>query len=324
MARTLSAAVGAKGVNVHRDVKIVQALLNAARTKYPKFRAAGIERLAEDGKAGPLTIAAIRAYQEHVLGWSGAAVDATVQPNRATWKSLNGNVGGAPGEPLCRDAPASTTVGGFVMIRQGDYRTTTLGGGQLTVSGYGCALCTLTMAATAIGAPTTHWPKGLVPAELTPPKANDIIKSAGGFNGSLLNMRVAAEALGMSYDEFGRGANLTASDVAFIESNLAAGNPVAGHVDYKASNVGDHWILIFRRNPDGTFEAIDPATGRVVRLTKSPMSSLGDPRGGPRIDAIAKGVLFGWGQGGSPHQMNYVVVRFGLLAPQGGGYSAAL
>jgi hypothetical protein len=153
-------------------------------------------------------------------------------------------------------------------------------------------------------------------------------------------MREAAAALGMTWDEFGRDTDsgrswdLKASHISWIESHLAAGFPVAGEVDYhdptdpksKApKSAGDHWILIFRRRPDGTFEAIDPSYGDLVTLTKAPMSSLRDPKGGPRTDAIHKGVLFGWGQGGKGGQSNYVVVRFALLAPLGGGgYSAAL
>ncbi|HEY8258273.1 MAG TPA: hypothetical protein VIG08_11525 [Gemmatimonadales bacterium] len=324
MPRTISAPVGAKGSNLKSDVKVVQELLNTARTSNPKFKAAGIDALAETGDMEPKTIAAITAYQQKVLGWRGNAVDGTVHPNRTTWKSLNGNVGSARGEQSTMDATPTTMVAGFIMFKQGDYKTTTLGSGSLNVSGHGCALCTLTMAATAIGTATTHWPKDLQPRDLTPPKANDIIKAAGGFNGSLLKMGVAAEALGMTYDELGKTSDLKQSDVTWIESHLAAGFPVAGHVDYKSSNVGDHWILIAGRRPNGTFDAIDPATGRVVTLTRSPMSSMSDPKGGPRTDAIAKGVLFGWGQGGSSSQLKYVVVRFGLLAPLSGGYCASL
>jgi hypothetical protein len=324
MSRTISAPVGAKGSNLKSDVKIIQELLNTARTTNAKFKAAKIEALAETGDIEPKTIAAISSYQESVLGWRGNAVDGTVHPNRTTWKSLNGNVGGARGEQTSRDASPATTLGGFMMFKQGNYRTCSLGSGGLNIASHGCALCTLTMAATSIGTPTAHWPKHLRPRDLTPPQANDIIKAAGGFQGSNLKMGVAADALGMTYDEFGRSKDLAASDVSWIESHLAGGFPVAGHVDFKSSNIGDHWILIVQRRPDGSFDAIDPATGLLVRLTKSPASSMSDPKGGPRTDAIKKGVLYGWGQGGSRSQLNYVVVRFGLLAPLSGGYSSAL
>jgi hypothetical protein len=325
MARTISAPVGAKGINNKPDVKVIQELLNAARENNSKFKAAGINRLKEDGDIGPKTISAISAFQEKVLGWKGAAVDGTVHPNRTTWKSLNGNVGSARGEQSSQDVCVLPMFAGYVMIRQGDFSSTQLGSGSLNVSGHGCALCTLTMAATAIGTPTTHWPKHLRPRDLQPPQANDIIKAAGGFSGSNLFMGVAAGALGMTWDEFGRDKfgrdkDLKASEVSWVDSHLAAGFPVAGHVDYYSSNIGDHWILIVQRRPDGTFVAIDPAYGQRVTLTKAPQSSLRDPKGGPRTDAIKKGVLFGWGQGGTSNQLYYVVVRFGLLAPLGGGY----
>jgi hypothetical protein len=324
MPRAISAPVGAKGSNLKPDVKIIQQLLNSARTSNPKFKAAGIDALVETGDIEPKTIAAISTYQEKVLGWHGHAVDGTVHPNRTTWKSLNGNVGGARGEQSSADAAPATMVAGFMMFKQGDYRSCSLGNGGLNIASHGCALCTLTIAATSIGTATAHWPKDLRPRDLTPPQANDIVKAAGGFQGSNLKMGMAADALGMTYDEFGRSSNLGQSDVSWIESHLAAGFPVAGHVDFRSSNVGDHWILIVQRRPDGTFDAIDPATGRMVRLTKSPVSSMFDPKGGPRTDAIGKGVLFGWGQGGSRSQQNYVVVRFALLAPLSGGYSVAI
>jgi hypothetical protein len=321
MGRFITAPVGAKGSNYTRDVKIVQQLLNTARVKSAKFKTAGIDRLAETGNIEPKTVAAINAYQQKVLGWQGAAVDGTVHPKGTTWRSLNGNVGSGWGEQPSRQVCEVPMFAGYGMIKQGHYRSTQLGSGDLNISGHGCALCTLAMAATAIGTPNKNfWPEGLLPRDLTAPKANAIIKAAGGFSGSLLNMPVAADALGMTYDEFGRKRKLKASDVSWIESHLAMGFPVAGHVDYKSSKIGDHWILIAQRRPDGTFDAIDPAYGKVVTLTKAPMSSVGDPKGGPRTDAIAKGVLFGWGQGGSKNQLNYVVVRFGLLAPLGSGY----
>jgi hypothetical protein len=331
MLRTISQPVGAKGVNQQNDVKIIQELLNAARAKNPKFKAAGIDPVPENGVIDPKTIGAISVYQEKVMGWKGSAVDGTVHPKRTTWKSLNGNVGSARGEQASGEVCALPMIDGYVMYRQGDFKSTLLGSGGQNVSSKGCALCTLTMAATAIGTPTTHWPKGLQPRDLTPPQANDIIKAAGGFNGWLLKMREAAAALGMTWDEFGRDTDsgrlwdLKASHASWIESHLAAGFPVAGNVDYYDSNIGDHWILIMRRRPDGTFDAVDPSYGKVMTLTKAPMSSPADPKRGPRTDAIKKGVLFGWGQGGTSHQSDYVVVRFALLAPAGGGgFSAAL
>jgi hypothetical protein len=183
------------------------------------------------------------------------------------------------------------------------------------------------MAATSIGSRTNHWPADLTPENLTPPLANEIIRSAGGFSGSLLLMEQAATALGMTCDQYGMrpGAlddKLTTNDAKQIESNLLAGNPVAAHVDYKSSAIGDHWILITKRNGNGTFGCIDPATGRAMTLTSSPPPAMAVQQGMDRD--LAGGVLFGWGQGGSSNQSKYVVKRFGLLAPASGGYCAAL
>src|SRR5690606_6302252 len=100
------------------------------------------------------------------------------------------------------------------------------------------------------------------------------------------------------------------------------GNPVAAHVDYKSTAVGDHWILIVGRVNANQFQAIDPATGKVVILTSAPQSTSGGPAV-QRFENIPNGVLFGWGQGGSRNQQRYVVTGFARLAPAGGGYSAS-
>src|SRR5215210_8333331 len=103
MARIISAPVGAKGSNKAQDVKVIQGLLNAARQKNSTFKSAGIDPLPENGVIEPNTIAAIRTYQQKVMGWQGSAVDGTVHPNRMTWKSLNGNVGAVRGEPSTKE-----------------------------------------------------------------------------------------------------------------------------------------------------------------------------------------------------------------------------
>jgi hypothetical protein len=319
-ARRIFESVGDGGRNRARDVIIIQRLLNSARKRHARFAAAIPKALVIDGDCGDRTREAIRAYQSVVLGWTGRDVDGKVSPKRRTWHSLNGNVGGSAA-PMCKDLPRAQLLAGYRVFRQGDYAGATLGSGSLMMPGHGCALCTLTMAATAIGSPTEHWRGDLSPGELTPLLSNEIIKRAGGFSGSALVMPLAAAALGMSYLEFGRTEALRPSDVGFIDSSLYAGFPVAAHVDYKRNEASGHWILIVQRNGDGTFVAIDPATGRALRLTRSPMSSVETQRSQPKAAAVARGVLFGLGEGGSPNQQRYVVVRFGLLAPSGGGHS---
>jgi hypothetical protein len=320
-ARSLKFAVGRKGSNSKEDVVVVQQLLNAARLKHAKFKESAAELDVKKGY-GPATEAAIAAYQEKVLGWSGAAVDGTVQPNKSTWKSLNGNVA-SPAKIKKAVEPRPTTVAGYTAFKQGDYKSVGLGEGKLNISGHGCALCTLTMAATLIGTPTPHWHLSIDPADLTPPIVNDILRSAGAFKGSLLVMPKAAEALGMSYVEYGKAQPCTPNDVTLIATSLLAGNPVAAHVDYKSSGIGDHWILIVERTDSAEFDAIDPATGRIVHLTSAPRSAIDGPRV-TRTENIKNGVLFGWGGGGSSAQQKYVVVRFALLTPFATSFCAAM
>lgn len=333
-ARTIGLPVGRNGKNSKVDVEVVQTLLNSALDRQPKFRAtflggsgggsAGDQKLTVDGVAGPRTVRSIEAFQQAVLGWSGRAVDGTVHPGRRTWKALNGNVASLDGLKLFVEPRAP--VDGFVPFRQGDFRETKLGSGTLRVSGYGCALCTLTMAATAIGSPTRYWPEGLRPDALTPPSANDIIRRGGGFVGSLLLMEKAAEALGMWYFEYGMRPGawsdlLPAEQVSYIESNLLAGNPVAANVDYKSTARPDHWILITKRNGDGTFRAIDPSYGSAMTLTKERPRFAAATTVGRDLEG---GVLFGQSLSGSSAQQQYVVKRFALLSAAFSGYCAAI
>ncbi len=71
----LSASVGKKGENKEADVKQVQTLLNKNGAQ-----------VAADGKMGPKTIKAIEAFQQSKLGFK----DGLVEPDKATWKALNG------------------------------------------------------------------------------------------------------------------------------------------------------------------------------------------------------------------------------------------
>jgi hypothetical protein len=325
LVHNIGQSVGQNGLNREDDVKIVQRLLNAAFRREEALRASGLELLSSDGRCGPRTVAAIEHFQRLVLRWSGPAVDGTVNPGKQTWKALNGNVASnhhiAP-----RAVPRPAQVDGYGAYRQGDFHDVKLGEGDLRISGYGCLLCTLTMAATSVGNPTNHWkPDGLLPHDLTPPLANEIMTRAGAFSGSLLKISIAAKSLGMSCHEYGMrpGAwddELVANDLSKIEDNLLQDNPVAANVDYKGSAQGDHWILLTRRIGSGLFGGIDPAYGRALTLTKSP----------PPSGALDKGrdseggVLFGWGQGGLGNQPKYVVKRFAVLARASGGFCAAL
>lgn len=314
-ARIIKQSVGKKGQNQKTDVEIVQKLLNTALDKDARFAASGVKKLKPDGKCGPLTNTAIEKYQSVVMGWSGASVDGTVEPGKTTWKSLNGNVSSSV--HITPTAAPSSTIGNYQAFRQGNYQDALGHSSTLKISGHGCALTTLTMAATLIGAATEHWPEGLLPRDLTPPKVNDILRSAGAFSGGNLIMSKAANALGMRYDEYGRNTNLQDSDLDRIDNHLARGLPVAGHVDYKRGSAGDHWILIIARNNDETYTAIDPATGKSMSLTHGRNRTVNNARYSTIKDEKT-GVLFGWaGSGGSANQQKYVVVRFALLSAGG-------
>jgi hypothetical protein len=308
--------VGRSGVNHRDDVKVVQQLLNRVIASNQKFAGAGLSKLTVDGVCGALTISAIEKFQQVVLGWSGRGVDGTVEPNRTTWKALNGNVD-LPSQIKPIRTESSMWVGGYATFRQGDYRQKLGDSTSATIAGYGCAMCTLTMAATCIGAATQFWPEDLTPRELTPLKSNEILRRAGAFNGYALAMKKAANALGMEYDEHGRAGDLVPSDVSMIDSHLNRGYPVAAHVDYKKESAGDHWILTIARNGNGTYRAIDPAYGKTMLLTRGDNQTVNNPRY-QEIKDERQGVLFGWGgSGGSSSQQKYVVVRFALLSPGG-------
>lgn len=77
----LTGSVGRGGVNNRFDVISIQSLLNSSSLPPSP-------RLAPDGSVGPLTIAAIEAYQRMVVK---GIVDGRVDVNGATFKSLNGD-----------------------------------------------------------------------------------------------------------------------------------------------------------------------------------------------------------------------------------------
>jgi peptidoglycan L-alanyl-D-glutamate endopeptidase CwlK len=72
--------VGSGGVNQHHDVRVVQSQLNA---QLP----AQHQKLVEDAKCGPLTIAAIRSFQKLVVGLR--VPDGRVDPRGRTLVALN-------------------------------------------------------------------------------------------------------------------------------------------------------------------------------------------------------------------------------------------
>jgi len=78
--KEIVSSVGQGGVNHADDVRIVQELLN-------RHRRSGQARLDVDGRCGPLTIAAIRDFQQAVVGLR--TPDGRVDPGGKTIKALN-------------------------------------------------------------------------------------------------------------------------------------------------------------------------------------------------------------------------------------------
>lgn len=88
MGVTISGSVGQGGTNNRVDVQVVQALLNRAMK-------AG---LTADGRCGPLTVSAIKAFQKGFM----ANPDGRVDAGRTTWKNLAGakEAAGAATQPV--------------------------------------------------------------------------------------------------------------------------------------------------------------------------------------------------------------------------------
>jgi hypothetical protein len=139
------------GVNIRDDVKFVQQLLNRVIPTHQKLTAAGLGKLDVDGSCGALATGTIERFQQLVLGWSGCGVDGTVAPNRTTWKALKGNVD-APSKIKSIRKESSMWVSSYATFRQGDYNQKLGDSTSGTIAVYGCAIGTVTMAATCIGA----------------------------------------------------------------------------------------------------------------------------------------------------------------------------
>ncbi len=128
-----------------------------------------------------------------------------------------------------------------------------LGFGTATIGGAGCFLTVLTMAANTL--------KG---RSMTPDTANDIVKAAGGFDGSLLILPTAARALGVVANESERIRNSPniSSLRAKIDDTLARGGLAIVAVNKGVTTgTGDHFILVHSSSAEG-YAGADPATGK--------------------------------------------------------------
>ncbi len=321
----------------------MQGLLNDHYLANAAFAAATGQLLTVDGDCGSLTKTAIRAFQTTVMGKSAQWADGRVDPGGQTWRALNGNLPAVSGiSPVPLDTSTSGAVGAalgntgdYAAFRQGNYSSHLGTGTQYdsnksggidagdkfsTIASHGCCLCTLTMAATAIGSRVpSYWPAGITPKSLTPLVANTICKNAGAFTSYSLNMKTAVNALGMAGTHYGFGTSLPINAADILLGHLAAGNPVALHVDYKKGGSGDHWVLATRKINDfeADLEAIDPASGGKMKFTR--MDAF-NSRYAAQNTAERKGILFGLpttGGAASPSrrekQYDYIVVRFMTL-----------
>ncbi len=324
----------------------MQTLIKKQLAKRPKFKEAMRERLKKQGlkmsepfavdrDCGKQTIAAIEAFQETVLNFKGISIDGIVEPNRKTWKGLNGNVPNSQHIVSKKLDGTRRSYGDFKLFSQFEYgKSPKIGKSKKgNIYSYGCTLTALTMAATAIGSANEHWPDKLEPRDLTPLQANDILVKQGAFSGTSVNMFVdkGAKALGMRLEQYGHGTSLDDKSLSKVISHLGKGYPVLAHVDYKdridketgdtvSHPAGDHWILLVKHNADGSFTALDPAGGGILTLSASHEKN---ERYSTQRDAHKKGILFGQkditadrgGKKTREGQQKYIVVRIGLLHP---------
>lgn len=315
MGGTLSASVGKNGVNNSKDVTKVQILLNIHITNNSAYRAKIKEKLVVNGKCGPDTIAAIEEFQRIVLKWKTPDSRVDANARSTTWKALNGNV------PSTNHIVKKRTNGKYTVYDQLKYKKVYTGNStSSTISRTGCTLTVLTMAATAIGSRNEKWPANLLPKDLTPVTANEILKSSNAFVGGDMIIGKGATALGMNFKEYGRNVVLSSQDINVIIAHLNKGYPVAAHVDYKRGAKGDHWILLTRYNTDGSFSAVDPLFGGEIKLIKS---ATNNARANKNPALKKNGIIFGSKDNQDKNagpltqkgQQNYIVVRFGLLSP---------
>jgi hypothetical protein len=131
-------------------------------------------------------------------------------------------------------------------------------------------------------------------------------------------MKEAAEALGMSYQEYGRTSQLGDGDLTRLLTHLRSA-PVAAHVDWKDKpdaddSLGDHWILLTNVVSGGLVAGINPATGRRLHLSTGDGISVANARAA-KMASKRRGILYGYpGCGSHKQEESYIVVRFALLS----------
>ncbi len=310
----LTCSVGLGGINLSKDLTEVRFLLDMQIYGNSRFRDAcsGAGLLNGDGlslKQDPdptsaaFTGSAVVQFQNKVLYWGLDRCDGRVDPKGKTWTGLTGSVG--PGNTAPIDVtPALPAIGdalgngGFQVYNQGAYSSVDMGyrydsnkdktvdetDAFAKISQQGCLLCSLTMAATGIGRPTTAWPQGLLAKDLTPIHVNNIAKEKNCYFSGGLNSKTLIPWLGMKVERYGPGYEnaIPANPVNQIDGHFGAGGVVVAHVDYKNNSKhshnsdGDHWILIRNTVSGGGlrhYDALDPSGGVLMGMSKNSASS---------------------------------------------------
>jgi peptidoglycan hydrolase-like protein with peptidoglycan-binding domain len=267
--------MGMKG----ESVRWLQEQLNAAGAEPP---------LVVDGKMGPKTTAALKEFQASrgVAGDNGVFAAATREAfdketlmDPVQWKEVHkdalasgrtslgnadvneGNLRRTQNESF---RPYEGTIqNGVKPMSQGDYNVR-IGNSGKTIRQVGCMMTSFAMASTAITGNK----------DMNPARANDLIKSRGGFVGASLSTDRAANALGMRM--VGRIGTHNSSPQQLqnrIDQSLQAGRPCVLGVDYRKGSGGtgngtgvDHWVTITGKNADGSYNCVDPAGGRTFTL----------------------------------------------------------
>ena len=145
--------------------------------------------------------------------------------------------------------------------------------GTGTMGAYGCAVTAVTMAINGITGKT-----------VTPGDMSDHVSNKGGFSKAGVSWETMGSVVKPGVEVKRHQSGTFPPDK--IDKELAAGRPVAVHVDYKTGrgqnsrpghdNQGDHWILITGRTKDGGYTANDPAGGKTITLHRKGNLLVGD------------------------------------------------
>ncbi|HET8705981.1 MAG TPA: hypothetical protein VFM46_06730 [Pseudomonadales bacterium] len=348
LANSLVCAVGASAPNQSQDVLIVQNCFIQQLSCNPQLKNRLIRKSAQLGEQLPaegnelelflstpandaLSIAVltalIKSWQVEVMNFSRP--DGKIEPNGPTWRSINGNVAsvqriqpqvGAVASPSAV-APVAAREGSYALFKQGDYQQPLFNSSQ-TIARKGCYLCTLVMAATAIGSRTPAWAQAgiqVLPEKLTPTMGNQIAIRTGSCVGADIKAEQLARHLGMRFKPYAQGSTrsypnhlaLVSSDISAIDGHLASGNPVAAGVKYNSdsSRHAQHWVLIVSRTTDGKYIALDPGIGKKITLTKDVSQSYRN-----QISHNEGMILFGDKSNPAGHPTQYGVMTIILLS----------